>query len=122
MLLKDKVAIITGGGGGLGTVFAKTLALEGAKIAITDISDGAFSNAINVMDSIGADYSTHVLDVTNKAEVIEVMANVYEKYGKIDILVNVAGGSLYTPKLLEKIEEKDWDLVLDVNLKGTFLC
>lgn len=122
MLLENKVAIITGGGGGLGTVFAKTLAMEGAKIAMTDISDAAFKNAIEVMEDIGADYSTYVLDVTNKEQVNNVMAKIYEKYGKIDILVNVAGGSLYTPKELEKIEEKHWDLVLDVNLKGTFLC
>jgi len=122
MLLNDRVAIITGSGGGLGLTFAKKFAKEGAKIIITDVSNNALENSISELKSIGAEFTTYILDVTNKEQINDVMANVYNKYGRIDILVNNAGGSLYTPKELEKIEEKHWDLVLNVNLKGTFLC
>jgi NAD(P)-dependent dehydrogenase (short-subunit alcohol dehydrogenase family) len=122
MLLKDQVALITGAGGGLGTAFAEALAGEGAVIVLTDLSEEALAGAAKKMEEIGADYTTYVLDVSNKAQVRETMAKTVEKYGKIDILLNNAGGSLFTPKKLEDIEEKHWDLVLNVNLKGTFLC
>jgi NAD(P)-dependent dehydrogenase (short-subunit alcohol dehydrogenase family) len=122
MLLKDQVALITGAGGGLGTAFAKALAREGAAIVLTDISEGALAGVVKAMEDAGAEYATFVLDVADKAQVVQTMAKTVEKFGKVDILLNNAGGSLFTPKKLEEIEEKHWDLVLNVNLKGTFLC
>lgn len=122
MLLKDRVAIITGAGGGLGLSFAGAMSREGATVLLTDISDKALEGAVRQMEEIGATYDTFVLDVTNKSQVEGTMHIAAKKYGKIDVLVNNAGGSLFTPKKLEDIEEEHWDLVLDVNLKGTFLC
>ena len=122
MLLRDQVALITGAGGGLGTEFAKALAREGASVVLTDVSEAALAGTAQQMVDAKADYATFVLDVTNKAQVAETMAKTVAKYGKIDILLNNAGGSLFTPKKLEEIEEQHWDLVLNVNLKGTFLC
>lgn len=63
-----------------------------------------------------------VMDVTNKSQVRDTVQEIVERYGGIDILVNNAGGALHTPHLLEEIEEQDWDLVVNVNLKGAFLC
>jgi NAD(P)-dependent dehydrogenase (short-subunit alcohol dehydrogenase family) len=62
------------------------------------------------------------VDVTNKAEIANFIKEIKKLWGSVDILVNNAGGALNTPYLLEEIEEKDWNLVVDVNLKGTFLC
>lgn len=121
MLLKNRVAIITGAGGGLGLVFAKKLAAEGAKVVLTDISIESLKNAVDDLKTV-IEFSTMVLDVTSKEQVCNVFEKVYNKYGHIDILVNNAGGSLFTPKQLDQIEETHWDQVLDVNLKGAFLC
>jgi NAD(P)-dependent dehydrogenase (short-subunit alcohol dehydrogenase family) len=122
MLLKDQVALITGAGGGLGTAFAKALAREGATVVLTDVSEALLAGVAGKMEEATAKYATFALDVSSKAQVRQTMAKTVEKYGKIDILVNNAGGSLFTPKKLEEIEEKHWDLILNVNLKGTFLC
>jgi NAD(P)-dependent dehydrogenase (short-subunit alcohol dehydrogenase family) len=122
MLLKDQIVLITGAGGGLGTAFAKALTDEGAVAVLTDISEQALAGVVKKMEEAGAKYTTFVMDVSNKAQVEQTMAKTVEKYGKIDILLNNAGGSLFTPKKLEDIKEEHWDLVLNVNLKGTFLC
>lgn len=122
MKLTDKVAFITGGGGGLGLVFSKSLLAEGAKLVITDINEKILENAAEELKEYKERFSTEILDVTSYAQVNEVMEKAYRKYGRLDILVNVAGGSLFTPKKLEEIEEKHWDKVMDVNLKGTFFC
>lgn len=122
MLLKDRIAIITGAGGGLGVAIAKQMAKAGATVVLTDISEKILENAGKEMEAMKAGYSTFIMDVTNKAQVHEVIDAVVKKYGRIDVLMNNSGGSLFTPKALQDIEEKHWDLVLDVNLKGSFFC
>jgi NAD(P)-dependent dehydrogenase (short-subunit alcohol dehydrogenase family) len=122
MLLKNHIAIITGAGGGLGTTFAKKLAEEGAKIILTDVNKELLKQPETELTEMGFQPESYVMDVTNKEQIQEVFKQVFEKYGEINILINNAGGSLYTPRELDKIQENDWDKVLDVNLKGTFLC
>jgi Dehydrogenases with different specificities (related to short-chain alcohol dehydrogenases) len=122
MLLKDRIAIITGAGGGLGVAIAAQMAKAGATVVLTDIAEAPLEKAGKEMETIGAQYSTFVMDVTNKAQVNEVVDATVEKYGRIDVLMNNSGGSLFTPKALQDIEEKHWDLVLDVNVKGSFFC
>lgn len=122
MLLRDRIAIVTGAGGGLGSTFAKKMAQEGATIVLTDINLDVLQQTINMLEEQKCKYDSYILDVTNKQQVQDTFQCVYEKFGQIDILINNAGGSLYTPKELNQIDETHWDLVLDVNLKGTFLC
>lgn len=122
MLCENKVIVITGAGGGLGTDYAKSLAREGATLILTDISGQGLENVKKEMEKMGAKYDTYIMNVTDKGRINEVFAQVVAKFGRIDVLINNAGGSLFTPKLLPDIQEEDWDLVLDVNLKGTFLC
>ena len=122
MNLRDKVAVVTGGGGGLGCAFATALAAEGARIALTDIDPRLLSSAKERLRAIGAECKEYELDVTDAGQVLRTMELVNADFGKIDILVNVAGGSLFTPKSLEEITPEHWDKVLDVNLKGTFFC
>ena len=122
MLLKDKVVLITGAGGGLGSSFAKVMSAEGAVIILTDVSEKALSSVTCMAQEASISFAEYIMDVTKKDEISRVVSSIINTYGRIDVLLNNAGGSLFTPKHLEEIEEHHWDLVLDVNLKGTFLC
>ena len=118
--LEDKVAVITGSAQGMGYAIAQAFIEEGAKIVITDINEEAIEKAVAQFQKEGADVLGIRMDVSDKAAVVEMVARVVQQWGKIDILVNNAGGALFTPHRLEEIEEKDWDLVVNVNLKGAF--
>jgi NAD(P)-dependent dehydrogenase (short-subunit alcohol dehydrogenase family) len=120
--LQDRVAIITGSGQGMGLAIAKCLAREGARIVITDINDQTIAKAVEEIKTLGVDAMGVKMDVTNKEQIVAMAAEVADKWGRIDILVNNAGGGLNTPYKLDEIEEKHWDLVVNVNMKGTFFC
>jgi NAD(P)-dependent dehydrogenase (short-subunit alcohol dehydrogenase family) len=119
--LKNKTAIVTGAARGMGFAIAKALFDEGAKVVIADIDADAVAASA---ESLGADTDrvtgTNV-DVTDKAHIFAMVQEIKARWGGIDILVNNAGGALFTPHILDEIEEKHWNLVVDVNLKGTFL-
>jgi len=121
--LKDRVAIVTGSGQGMGLAIARACVREGAKVAITDINDRTIEAAVEELKRQGgADAVGIRMDVTNKSRVEEAVKGILDAWGRIDLLVNNAGGALNTPYKLEEIEEKHWDLVVGVNLKGAFLC
>ncbi len=120
--LENRVAIVTGSARGFGWYIAEALAAEGARVAITDIDDAGIRAAVERLQNRGAAAMGVTVDVSNKAQVQAMARRVQEAWGGIDILVNNAGGGLGTPFGLNEIEEKHWDLVVDVNLKGTFLC
>ena len=122
MKLENRVAIVTGAGGGLGLVCSRELLSEGATVVLTDANQTILDKAGKELSIYDGRYMLQVMDVTNGDNVRAVMKAVFERYGRIDILVNIAGGSLFTPKKLDEIKEDDWDTVIDVNLKGTFLC
>ena len=119
--LKDQVALVTGSAQGMGLAIARCLLNEGAKILINDINQEIVTRTVNELNN---EFPNRVMgkkaDVTNKAEVQKMLDELYQEWGSIDILVNNAGGSLHTPYKLAEIEEKHWDLVLNVNLKGAF--
>ncbi|MBC7113751.1 MAG: SDR family oxidoreductase [Candidatus Methanomethyliales bacterium] len=119
MKVKDRVAIITGSGQGIGKAIAFALAREGAKVAVTDISGKEVDTAKEIK-ALGKEALPLKLDVTNYLEAQNVAKKVYESFGRIDILVNNAG--IYPFKSFEDMEEKDWDRVIQINLKGTFNC
>jgi len=118
--LKNRTAIITGAARGMGFTIARTLLQEGAKVAVADIDKAAVDSARKELDRSGKRVIGETIDVRNKSEVTQFVQKVHAAWGRIDILVNNAGGALRTPHLLAEIEEKDWDLVVNVNLKGAF--
>lgn len=121
--LKGRVAVLTGAAGGLGLCFAEDFLKAGATVILTDIGAQTMADAQTYLaDKYAGRFKICKLDVTKVTEIRALMRQVYQEFGKIDILVNVAGGSLFTPKSIEDIQEEHWHLVLDVNLKGTFFC
>lgn len=119
MNLKDKVAIITGAAGGLGKAFAIAFAQEGAKIAVCDKN---FKGATETANEIGENAIAIEVDVANETSTQAMAASVIEKFGKIDILINNA--AIYATiqrKPFYEISESEWDLVMNVNLKGVWM-
>ena len=122
MRLKDRIAIVTGCAGGLGKVYAVALAKEGAKVVINDVNQKGIDETVEEIKVLGRKCIGIVADISDKVQVDSMVKKVVEKWDKIDILVNNAGGALHTPARFEDVTEKDWDKVMDVNLKGAFFC
>lgn len=120
MRLKDRVAIVTGGGQGIGRGIVKVMAREGAKVVVVDINSENAKNVVEEIKQMGGDGLALKVNIAAKAEVDKMVQDTLDKYGKIDILVNNAG--ITRDALLEKLTEEAWDEVINVNLKGTFLC
>ena len=121
MRLKDKVALITGASGGLGKHFCKAFLKEGARVCVTDVAQGMVDAAIAELESADA-VTGAVVDVCRRASIETAVSRAVEAFGSLDILINVAGGALHTPHKFEEIDETAWDKVVDINLKGTYLC
>jgi NAD(P)-dependent dehydrogenase (short-subunit alcohol dehydrogenase family) len=120
MRLKDRVALITGGASGIGEATVLRFAEEGAKVAINDVSAELANGVAEKVKSNGGQAIVCIADVTEKTEVEAMMKQVMDEFGKLDILVNNAG--INRDAFAKKMTEEQWDKVLDVNLKGTFLC
>jgi len=120
MRLKDRVAIITGAGKGIGQGIAKVFVQEGAKVVIVDWDEEAGKRTAEELRQAGGDTFFVKCDVSKEDQVKAMVEAALEKYGRIDILVNNAGVGVYK-SVLEATSE-DWDLCLGVNLKGVFLC
>jgi 3-oxoacyl-[acyl-carrier protein] reductase len=117
MRLKDKIAIVTGAGSGMGEAIAHTYAREGAKVAVLDVNEQA---ANKVASAIGASALAVACDVTNKADITRAVEMTEKKFGVSDILVNNAGVAHVNKPLME-IDEREYDRVFDVNVKGLFM-
>ena len=119
MLLKDRVAIISGGAKGMGRGMAVKFAEEGCKVAVADIDIDEANNTLVEVKSKGSDGLAISCDVTDIDQVKATVDKVVETYGKIDILVNNAGAiAAHTP--IEDLAEEEWDRVLALNLKSHF--
>jgi NAD(P)-dependent dehydrogenase (short-subunit alcohol dehydrogenase family) len=117
--LKDKIVVITGAAGGLGKAFALAFAAAGAKVAICDRNiAGAKETAAEIPNSIAIE-----VDVANENSTVQMVQTVFEHFGRIDILINNA--AIYATinrKPFYEVTEKEWNQVMDVNLKGVWLC
>jgi len=120
MNLKNKVAIVTGARRGIGKAIALELAKKGASVVVSDINLEEQKQVVEEIKNLGQKALAIKADVTRKKEINSMIEKTINEFGQIDILVNNAGISGL--KQFESMTEKDWDKVLDINLKGVFLC
>ena len=119
MLLKDKVAIVTGARRGIGRGIVLEFAKEGCNIVVSDIDEKESQIVVSEIEKLGVKGIAVKCDVSKKTEVDNLISETVKKFGKLDILVNNAG--IFPFKSFLELTEDDWDKVLDVNLKGIFL-
>lgn len=113
-MYEKRVAIITGAAEGIGRASVEELESKGYHVVQIDLRFENFPN--NNLDKL-----LYQVDVTKETQVKEIFQQVYEKFGRLDILINVVGGSLHSKKI-ETIEEEDWNSNFDLNLKSAFYC
>ncbi len=118
--LTGRVAIITGGAGGIGKATAFKMVREGASVALLDIISDEAARVAQDLQGTGGKALGMKVDISRKDEVDRAAEEVLQHYGKVDILVNNAG--VVRPAALEKVREEDWEAAVGVNLKGTFFC
>ena len=121
MRLKDKVAVITGSSRSIGRAIALGYGREGAKVVVNYRSDqGAADSAVAEIEAMGSEAIAVQADTSSSSDVAALMAAAVDRFGRIDILVNNAAILIRTHFL--DIEESEWDRIMEVNLKGFFLC
>ncbi len=116
---ENKVVVITGAGRGIGRCIANKFSQEGAKLVVSSIEDSVHEVAAEI-NSNGGDAISIIADVTKKDQVINIFQKAEDKYGKIDVSIHNAG--VIKIDKLENVTEADWDFVMNVNIKGVFLC
>ena len=117
-----RTAVVTGGAGGLGRAVCEGFAAVVAAVAVVDVVRDAVASTVDALRERGARAEGYVVDVSDEAAVQRLMTSVHADLGGPHVLVNLAGGSLGTPRDLAAIEPEHVDRVLDVNVKGTFYC
>jgi len=116
----NQVALITGGGNGIGRAVAHRLAAAGISVVVADYEHAAAEQVRAEIVEAGGKADALSVDVTVAREVKAIVSDVSQRFGRIDVLANVAGGSFYT-KRIEEFTWAEWKRVIDTNLKGTFL-
>jgi 3-oxoacyl-[acyl-carrier protein] reductase len=119
MRVKDKIAIVTGSGRGIGREIALTFAREGAKVIVSDITEKIFEVAKEI-EALGSEAFAVKCDVTKLSDAEKMVKATLKKFGRIDILVNNAG--IYPFKPFVEMTEEDWEKVININLRGVFNC
>jgi len=120
MMLKDQVAVITGGARGIGKEIALRFAREGARLALYDLNQAQLEPTVAELRTLGVEAEGFPANVTDPAQVDDAVQKTLDKWGRIDILINNAG--ITKDGLLLRMDVAAWDAVMAVNLRGTFLC
>jgi 3-oxoacyl-[acyl-carrier protein] reductase len=120
MRFEDKVALITGGAQGIGKEIARSFADHGACIVIGDIKEESLKDTVKEFQRMGVETEGYILDVSDITSCESAAKKAIDKFGRIDILVNNAG--ITRDNLLLRMSEKEFDMVIQINLKGTFNC
>ena len=119
-LLHGRVSLITGAASGIGRAVALRFAAEGSDVFVFDLNDAGARETADAVRALGRRAESARVDVSDAAQVESGVADAEAAFGRVDVLVNNAG--LTRDSTIAKMVETDWDLVLDVHLKGTFLC
>ena len=121
MRLEGKVAIVTGGGSGIGRASAEAFAREGARVVVADLSESdALETAAKIGEG-GGEAATAIGDVTDGADAEAMVRAAVDRYGRLDVLLNSAGITSRHGSLKDASPEEAWDKVIDINLKGTWM-
>ncbi len=120
MMLKDKIAIVTGAARGIGESIAKSFAEQGCKVVVSDIDLQGVQHVASDIESSGSTAKAVKSDVSNAKDAEDLISLTLKEFGRIDVLVNNAG--ITRDNLLMRMNEQDWDSVIAVNLKGTYNC
>ncbi len=120
MRLKDKVCIVTGAGNGIGRATAVKFAQEGGRVAIIDLNDNAINETVRIINENGGEALGFKVDITKKEQIEEMVKTLMDKYSRVDVLVNNAG--IIIDAQLKNMTDEQFDKVIEVNLKGTYLC
>ena len=120
-LLENKVAIVTGGGSGIGRATCLRFFQEGAKVVVADRNLVGAEETCQLREGTDRDCAAISVDVSKTGQVEKLVSDTVAKFSKLDVLVNGAAILIRTPSLAE-VDELDWDLTMDTNIKGLFLC
>ena len=118
--LDGRTALVTGGGQGIGRGYVHALAEAGASVAVVDINSATAHQVSDEIIKLGKESIPIVADVLSTDDVKRMVSTVIDEWGKIDIAVNNAGRVIWSKA--EEVSEEDWDKVINLNLKGVFLC
>lgn len=118
--IEERVAVVTGAAGGIGAATAKRLAQEGVAVLLVDLDEAGLAARVSEITGFGGRAAWAIADVTNAADVEAMVAKAHMTFGGVHILVNNAGFT--RDKRITAMDERDWDSVVDVVLKGAFLC
>lgn len=120
--LQDKIALVTGAASGIGRATALTFAREGAKLVIADMNDEGGQQTVHMITENGGAATFVQVDVTQATEVEAMLSKTVETYGRLDVAHNNAGVGSRPRVLLHELSEESWNHVIDINLKGVWLC
>jgi 3-oxoacyl-[acyl-carrier protein] reductase len=121
MRLKDKVAVVTGAAQGIGRATALMMGREGAKLVVADLQGEKAQSVANELAALGAESLGVAVDVASETSVKQMAKATFERFGRVDILANIAG--IYFPKKsVVDLSEEDWDRTININLGSNFLC
>ncbi|AVY94368.1 MULTISPECIES: beta-ketoacyl-ACP reductase [Microvirgula] len=120
MRLQGKVSIITGAASGIGHATALKFAAEGAIVAVCDLSQEAVDKVVKELEATGAKAAGYVVNVTDRAQINDMVGDLKARFGRIDVLVNNAG--IVADAQLVKMTDEQFDRVIDINLKGVYNC
>ena len=119
--MENKVVIVTGGGSGIGRATCYRLRREGAKVVVADRNQAGAEETRELMEGNDQNSAVSRVDISRSSQVEQMVEDTVSKFGRLDGLVNGAAILIRTPPLVD-VEDVDWDLTMDTNLKGTFYC